>query len=63
MIFKSNFLNYIEKLNYLWNLNQTFNKTALIHATEEGHEEIVELLISQEGIDINMKDILKQKHS
>ena len=63
MIFKSNFLNYIEKLNYLWNLNQTFNKTALIHAAEEGHEEIVELLISQEGIDINMKDILKQKHS
>ena len=33
------------------------NKSALIHAAEKGHAEIIELLLKQEGIDINMKDI------
>ena len=63
MIFKSKFFRQIEKLNYLWNLTRTFNDTALIWAAMEGHKEIVELLISQEGIDINIQDILNQKHS
>ena len=52
IIFKSNFFHWIEKLNYLWNLTRTFNRTALICAAYEGDKEIVELLISQEGIDI-----------
>ena len=63
MIFKSNFFHRIEKLNYLWNLTRTFNDTALICAASEGHKEIVELLIRQEGIDINIRGILNQKHS
>ena len=46
-----------------WSLTRTFNDTALIHAAEKGHKEIVELLISQEGIDINSQNILNQKHS
>ena len=53
----------IEKLNSLWNLTWIFYYSALICAAEEGHKEIVELLISQEGIDINIKGILNQKHS
>ena len=63
MKFKSNFFDYIEKLNDLWNLTRTFNYTALIYAAIGGHKEIVELLIRQEGIDINIQDILNQKHS
>ena len=43
--------------------HETFNNTALVWAAENGHKEIVELLIRQEGIDINIKDILNQKHS
>ena len=62
MKFKSNFFNMIEKLNDLWNLTRTFNCTALIWAAIKGHKEIVELLIRQEGIDIYMRSILKQKH-
>ena len=63
MKFKSNFFDYIEKLNYLWNLTRTFNNTALILAANNVHKEIVELLLRQEGIDINIQDILNQKHS
>ena len=63
MIFKSNFFNYIEKLKYLWNLTRTFNCTAFIYAAKEGHKEIVELLMRQESIDINIKDILNRKYS
>ena len=61
--FKSNFFNYIEKLKYLWNLTRTFNCTALIRAAFKGHKEIVELLIRQEGIDLNIQNILNRKHS
>ena len=60
MKFKSNFFDYIANLNYLWNLTRTFNDTALILAAKEGHKEIVELLLRQEGIDINIQDILNQ---
>ena len=60
MKFKSNFFDYISNLNYLWNLTRTFNSTALICAAYEGHKEIVELLLRQEGIDINIQNILNQ---
>lgn len=33
-----------------------------MHAAIKGHIKVVELLIKQEGIDINAKDILKQKN-
>ena len=33
------------------------HKTALMIATENGHTEIVKILLEQEGIDINAKDI------
>ena len=49
-------------MKYFWNSSLAFNMTALIYAVSEGHLEIVELLISQEDIDINMKDIINQKH-
>ena len=58
MIFKSNFFHDIENLNYLWNLTRTFNSTSLIYAESNGYKEIVELFIRQEGIDINIQDIL-----
>ena len=57
MIFKSNFFHDIENLNYLWNLTRTFNDTSLILAVLKGHKEIVELLLRQEGIDINIQGI------
>ena len=63
MIFKSNFFYDIENLNGLWNLTQTFNNTALIYATRYNYKEIVELLLRQEGIDINTQDILNSKYS
>ena len=37
--------------------------TALILAAINGYKEIVELLIRQENTDINMTDIINQKHS
>lgn len=43
----------------LWNLFGTFNYTALIYAADKGHTEIVRLLLKQEGIEINNKNILK----
>ena len=58
MVFKSYFFHRIAKLNDLWNLTRTFHNTALILASYNGHKEIVELLLRQEGIDINIKEIL-----
>ena len=63
MIFKSNFFHSIKKLNDLWNLTRTINETALICAIRNGNKEIVELLIKQEGIDVNIQDISNQKYS
>ena len=37
--------------------NKYFNKTALIHAAYKGHKKTVDLLLNQEGIDIDSKDI------
>ena len=53
----------IKNMDDLWNLTRTFNFTALIRAAICCHKEIVELLIRQEGIDINIQNILNQKHS
>ena len=44
-------------MNDLQNLTRTFNYTPLIYAARNGHSEIVETLLSQEGIEINCKDI------
>ena len=47
----------------LWNLFLIFNFTALICAIMNNRIEIVRLLLQQEGIGINMQDILNQNHS
>lgn len=57
------FLNFIEILSDLWNLTQTFNGTALIYTANKGNKVIFELLLRQEGIDINIQYIWNQKHS
>ena len=43
----------------LWNWTIIFNYTALIRASQEGFLEIVQDLLSQKGIDINLKTIFK----
>ena len=50
----------ISKINYLWNSNRIFNYTPLIHAVDKNYTEIIDQLLSQEGIDINCKDILNR---
>ena len=62
MKFKSNLFHTIEILNDLWNSIRTFNETALIVAIKNDYADIVEILLKQNGIDVNMKDILNQKH-
>lgn len=57
MKFKSNIFHYIKHFNDLWNSKITFNATPLIHAAREDHFEIVELLLSQEGIEIDCENI------
>lgn len=49
--------------NYIWNWKVSFNFTALIIASKLGFLEIVQELLSQKGIDINIKDICKCKYS
>ena len=62
IIFKSNVFFYkIKYLNDLWNLTQVFNWMALMIAAYEVYTDIVELLLRQEGIDVNSKDIWNQK--
>ena len=61
MKFKSNLFHTIEILNDLWNSIRTFNDTALIYAAKEEKTDIVEILLKQNGIDVNMKDILNKK--
>ena len=48
---------------HLWNFIWIFNNTALIVATEKDHSDIVRELISQESIDVNIKDIWITKNS
>ena len=52
----------IEILNDLWNSIRTFNVTALIWAVSNGQKEIVEMLLRHKDIDVNINDILNQKH-
>ena len=42
--------------NNIWNFFKLFN-TVLIYASMKGYTEIVRILVEQEGIDINVKDI------
>ena len=63
MIFKSFFFYFVEFLNGLWNLIRLFNTMAFYCAAIFGHIEITEILLRQEGVDINNQNILNQKHS
>ena len=47
-------------LKHAWNLIPIFHHTPLIWAPYHGHSEIVQLLLSQPGIEINSKNILLQ---
>ena len=40
-----------------------FNDTPLLFASQNGHNEILQLLLSQPTIEINYKDIWKSKNS
>ena len=62
MAFISNLFHMIEILNDLWNSIRTFNVTALIWAVSNGQKEIVEMLLRHKDIDVNINDILNQKH-
>ena len=48
-------------LTDLWDWIPIFNETPLLFASKNGHTEIVQLLLSQPGIEINCKDIWIQK--
>ena len=52
---------WISILTYIWNWISIFNNTPLICASSNGHTEIVQLLLSQPGIEINCKNIWMQK--
>lgn len=45
------------QLRHIWNRNPNVNSTPLIWASENGHTDIVQLLVSQPGIEINSKDM------
>ena len=64
MIFKSkNFSLYFKSKKIYEIFNRTFNYTPLIVASSIGYTEIVKLLLSQSGIEINCKDILTETNS
>lgn len=63
ILFKSIIFHDIDYLIDLWNSNWIFNFTPLSYAAFKGQKEIVELLLSQEGIDINCKTILIHNYS
>ena len=50
-------LHHISLLNDLWNWITIFHNTPLISASEKGHIEIVQLLLSQPGFEINGRNI------
>ena len=56
MEFKYNFF-IILKSSHFFNFIQYFYGTALILAAESGYTEIARLLLMQEGIDINAKNV------
>ena len=47
----------ISIIHSLWNEYPIFNCTPLHCASENGHTEIVQLLLSQPGIEINCKSL------
>ena len=49
------YFNNFKFQNNIWNFFTLF-KAALIIASENGHTEIVKILVKQEGIDINAKN-------
>lgn len=53
----------IEKSKLLWSLHLKFNVTALTMAVLKEKTEIVRLLLAQNDIDTNRKDIYIHKHS
>ena len=55
--FKSNIFHEIKYLNDYWNSNTIFDETPLILAAFDDYTAIVEILLSEKGIDINCKDI------
>ena len=55
------FFHEISNRNHLWNSFVIFLYTPLIYASENGHAEIVRLLLSQPGIEINCTNILIQR--
>ena len=59
--FQTYFFYFISIFNHLWNWIPICNYTSLICASKEGHTQIVQLLLSQPGIEINCKDIWIQK--
>lgn len=63
MISKSSFLITFYFFNDLWDSIPTFDDTALILAAENGHKEIVRLLLTQEDININAKNIWNHNYS
>lgn len=64
MQFKSIFFFYFILIkNDLWDLIYCFNWPALICAAQQGHTEVVRLLLSQPGILINYSIINNQNYS
>lgn len=62
IIFKTGFLNWIQILTLFMEFNQFFlNDTALNVAAAANEKDIVEILLAQEGIDVNIKKIFKTK--
>ena len=51
------YFNNLRFQNNIWNFFELFN-TALILASQNGHTEIVKILVEQKGIDINAKNIV-----
>ena len=59
-----NYFTIILKYSFIYGIFfWTFNSTALIKASDNGHLEIVRELISQESIDINIKNIWITRNS
>ena len=56
IVFIKIYFNNLKIQNYIWNLFKLFD-TALIWASEKGNTEIVKMLVEQDGIDINAKNI------
>ena len=47
----------VSVFDHFWNSISIFNNTPLIYASQNGYAEIVQLLLSQPGIEVNCKGI------